>query len=119
VRESGAYQELLRVGPGEAGEALDGDEAAPVEAAAVDDVGRLLAALGDDEVGAEALGGGAQLGEPELPEHGHRPLRPLLLVAVRPRAVHAVGRLCPSAREPPSKQARGAGRLDSFRIRAQ
>jgi hypothetical protein len=104
--ESEAYQELLRVGPGEAREALDGDEASPVEAAPVDDVGRLLAALGDDEVGAEALGGGAQLGEPELPEHGHRPLRPLLLVAVRSRPVHAVRGLCQNQREPPTPSKR-------------
>lgn len=80
------YEELLRVGPGEAGEALDGDEAAAVEAAAVDDVGGLLAALGDDEVGAEALGGGAQLGETELPEHRDRALGGVLVVAA------AVGR---------------------------
>lgn len=103
----GAYEELLRVGPREAGEALDGDEAAAVEAAPVDDVGRLLAALGDDEVGAEALGGGPQLGEAELPEDRHRPLRPVLLVAVRAGPVRSVRRLFRRARE--------QARLDSFR----
>jgi hypothetical protein len=92
--QRGPYEELLRVGPGEAREALDGDEPPPVEAAAVDDVGRLLAALRYDEVGAEALGGGAQLGQRELPERRYRPLRRVLVIAVAPSVRSAVRRLC-------------------------
>ena len=102
------YEELLRVRPGEAREALDGDEPAAVEPAAVDGVGRLLAALGDDEVGAEPLGGGAQLGERELPEHGHRALHRLLVVAVASPVGAAVRRLCHSighSKRDASKQA--------------
>jgi hypothetical protein len=91
-----SYEELLRVRPGEAREALDGDEAAAVEAAAVDDVGRLLAALGDDKVGAESLGGGAQLGQRELPEHRHRALQRLLVVGGVAAIRAAVRRLCHS-----------------------
>lgn len=64
--------ELLRIGPGELGEFLDGDPTAVVvlvlEAALVDDIGGFLTALGDDEVGAEVVGGSSQVGERELRE---------------------------------------------------
>jgi hypothetical protein len=62
------HQELARVGPGVAVEALDGDRALGVELAPVDDVGRLVAALRDDVLGGEARGGEAQLLEGELLE---------------------------------------------------
>lgn len=64
---SGAYKELLGVGPGSLGEAFDSSGAAGAEeGGAVDDIGGLLAVLGDDAVGGEAVGGGAQLFEAEL-----------------------------------------------------
>lgn len=56
-------------------ELLDGDPAAVVlvlEAALVDDVGGLLAALGHDEIGAEVVGGGPQVGQGELGEEARR-----------------------------------------------
>lgn len=60
--------ERLRVGPRQFRELLDGDPRAALEAALVDEVGGLVAALGDDEVGAEAAGGGLQVREGELEE---------------------------------------------------
>ena len=65
------YGELLGVRPGELGEFLDGDPAAEVvvlEAALVDHIGGLLAALGDDEVGAEVVRRRFQLRKRELRE---------------------------------------------------
>ena len=62
------HQELARVGPGVAVEALDGDPVLGVDLALVDDVGRLVAALRDDVLGGEARGGEAQLLEGELLE---------------------------------------------------
>lgn len=65
---------MLGIGPGELGEFFDGDPTAVVvlvlvlEAALVDDIGSFLAALGDDEVGAEVVGGGSEVGERELGE---------------------------------------------------
>jgi len=61
-----SYGELLGVRPSLLGEFLDGDPAALVvvlEAAFVDDIGGFLAALGDDVVGAEVVGGGSEVGE--------------------------------------------------------
>jgi hypothetical protein len=103
-----SYEELLRVRPGEAREALDGDEPPAVEAAAVDGVGRLLAALGDDEVGAESLGGGAQLGQSKLPEHRHRALHSLLVVTVAFPVGAAIRRLCHPIGHSSQTQARAA-----------
>lgn len=57
--------ERLRVGPREFRELLDGDPRAALEAALEDEVRGLLAALGDDEVAAEAAGGGFQVGDGE------------------------------------------------------
>lgn len=68
VRPSFSHHELLGIGPRLLGEALYGDEPAPVEPAPVDHVRRLLAALGDDQVGAEALRRRAELGEAVLLE---------------------------------------------------
>lgn len=42
-----------------------------VEAAFVDHVGGFLAALGDDMIGTEAIGGGSEVGEWELRERRH------------------------------------------------
>ena len=66
------HHELARVGPGGAFESLDGDRALGVEPALVDDVGRLVAALGDDVLCGEARGGEAQLLEGELLEWRER-----------------------------------------------
>lgn len=60
------YSELLRIRPGEFGKALNSNPAtvmAVVEATSVDDIGSFLAALGDDVIGAEAVGGGFEVGE--------------------------------------------------------
>lgn len=65
---------MLGIGPGDLGEFLDGDPTAVVvlvlvlETALVDDIGSFLAALGDDKVGAEVVGGGSEVGERELGE---------------------------------------------------
>lgn len=74
--EKGKYSELLRIGPSLLGELLDGDPAPVVlvlEATLVDDVGGLLAALGHDEIGAEVVGGGPQVGQGELRDEPRRP----------------------------------------------
>lgn len=68
--------ELFGVRPGQFGKFLDGDPPTVIivlvlEAALVDDIGGLLAALGDDEVGAEIVGGGFQVGQRELRESRH------------------------------------------------
>lgn len=70
------YGELLGLRPGQFGKFLDGDPPTVIivlvlEAALVDDIGGLLAALGDDEVGAEVVGGGFQVGQRELRESRH------------------------------------------------
>lgn len=70
------YGELLGVRPGQFGKFLDGDPPTVIivlvlEAALVDDIGGLLAALRDDEVGAEVVGGGFQVGQRELRESRH------------------------------------------------
>lgn len=70
------YDELLGVGPGELGELFNGDPAAMVvvlEAALVYHIGGLLAALGDDVVGTEVVGGGLQVGQRKLRESQHAP----------------------------------------------
>lgn len=70
------YDELLGVGPSELGELFNSDPAALVvvlEAALVDDIGSLLAALGDDVVGAEVVGGSPQVGQRELRKSRHAP----------------------------------------------
>lgn len=75
-------EELAIVGPGEAVEALDGDRAAGVELALVDDVGGLEAVLGDDVVGGEPPGGGLQLVEAVLGEAGPRALLPVPVLKI-------------------------------------
>lgn len=70
------YDELLRVGPSELGELFNSDPAAMVvvlEAALVDNIGSLLAALRDDVVGAEVVGGCPQVGKRELRKSRHAP----------------------------------------------
>lgn len=62
---------MLRVRPGQFGKFLDGDPTRTIlvlEAALVDDIGGFVAALGDDEVGAEVIGGVFQVGQRELRE---------------------------------------------------
>lgn len=63
--------ELFGIGPGLLGEFLDSDPATALEAALVDDVGRFLAALGDDEICAEVVGGGFEVDERVLGEGRH------------------------------------------------
>ena len=68
-----AHRELLGVGPRELGELLHGNRArrraaAALELAPVDEVGRLLAALGDDVPGREPARGRAEVRQGELRE---------------------------------------------------
>ena len=66
-----SYGELLGVRPSLLGELLDGNPAALVvvlEVAFVDNIGGFLAALGDDVVGVEVVGGSSEVGEWELEE---------------------------------------------------
>ena len=61
-----SYGELLGVRPSLLGELLDGNPAALVvvlEVAFVDNIGGFLAALGDDVVGVEVVGGSSEVGE--------------------------------------------------------
>lgn len=70
-----AYGELFGVRPGQFAKFLDGDPAAVVvilEAALVDDIGGFLAALGDDELGAEVVRRRFQLRQRELRESRRR-----------------------------------------------
>lgn len=74
IKNQRKYGELLGVGPGQLSEFLDGDPSTIVlalETALVDDIGGFLSAFGDDEVGAEVVGGGFQVGERELRENRH------------------------------------------------
>lgn len=59
---------MLRVRPGQFGEFLDGDPAAVLKAALVDDIRGSLAAFGDDVVGAEVVGGRFEVRQRELQE---------------------------------------------------
>ena len=60
---------MFGVGPGRFGEFLDGNPPPILEAALVDDVWGFLAALRDDEVGAEVVRGRLKVGERELGEN--------------------------------------------------
>lgn len=64
------FRKLLGIRPSQFGEFLDGDPAAVLKAALVDNIGGSVAALGDDGVEAEVVGGGLQVGERELGEGG-------------------------------------------------
>jgi len=74
----GLLRELLGVGPRELGELLHGNRArrraaAALELAPVDEVGRLLAALGDDVLGREPARGRAEVRQGELRERRNIP----------------------------------------------
>lgn len=62
------YRKLFGVRPSQVGELLHRNPSTVVEAALVDEIGGLLAALGDDEVWAEVVGGGLEVREGELGE---------------------------------------------------
>lgn len=82
-KREGSDHELLGIRPGLPGEALDGDHAAAVELPPVDDVRGLLAALGDDQLGAEALGRHPELRQPVLLKHRHLILLTLVSILFR------------------------------------
>lgn len=66
--------ELLGVRPGQFGKFLDGNPTTVIlvlEASLVDDIGGFLAALGDDEVGAEVICGAFQVGQREFRKSRH------------------------------------------------
>lgn len=62
------YRKLFGVRPRQLGELLHRNPSTVVESALIDEIGGLLPALGDDEVGAEVVGGGLEVREGELGE---------------------------------------------------